>query len=51
MDSILDVLTDVLSVTAAVKIDVPAAVGVPEITPVVARVSPAGSVPVLIDQV
>jgi hypothetical protein len=41
-----------LSVTVAVKFDVPVAVGVPEIMPVVAaRVSPAGSVPAVIDHV
>jgi hypothetical protein len=41
-----------LSVTVAVKFEVPFAVGVPEIMPVVAaRVSPAGSVPAVIDQV
>jgi hypothetical protein len=33
-----------------VKLDVPVAVGVPEITPVAVRVSPAGSVPLAIDQ-
>src|SRR5215813_7135751 len=38
--------------TPIVKLDVPAAVGVPEITPVLAaRVNPAGSVPLAIDQV
>lgn len=41
-----------LSVTVAVKLDVPLVVGVPEIIPVVAaRVSPAGNVPTVIDQV
>ena len=41
-----------LSLTAAVKLDVPVAVGVPEITPVVAaRVRPAGRLPEAIDQV
>ena len=33
------------SVTLTVKLEVAAAVGVPEITPVVARVSPAGREP------
>ena len=33
------------SVTCTVKLDVPAAVGVPEITPAVLTVRPAGSVP------
>jgi hypothetical protein len=41
-----------LSVTLAVKLEVPPAVGVPEITPVVAaRVRPAGRLPDVIDQV
>ncbi len=41
-----------LSVTVAVKLEVPTAVGKPEIVPVVAaRVRPAGSLPELIDQV
>src|SRR5579872_2103275 len=40
------------SVTLTVKLDVPAAVGVPESTPVEAlSVIPAGSVPLLTDQV
>ena len=40
-----------LSVTSAVKLALPAAVGVPEMTPVeAARPSPAGRVPVVIDQ-
>ena len=40
-----------LSVTLTVKLDVPSAVGVPEITPVDAdSVNPAGSFPELIDQ-
>jgi hypothetical protein len=40
------------SATLAVKLNVPAAVGVPEITPVVDdRVRPAGRVPEVIDQV
>jgi hypothetical protein len=40
-----------LSLTVAVKLEVPVAEGVPEITPVVAaRVSPAGSLPEVIDQ-
>ena len=34
-----------LSVTRTVKLDVPLAVGVPEITPPLESVSPAGSVP------
>jgi hypothetical protein len=41
-----------LSVTATVKLDVPFAVGVPEITPVAgASVSPAGRLPEAIDHV
>ena len=41
-----------MSVTVAVKLDVPVAVGLPEIMPVVAaRLSPAGNVPAVIDQV
>jgi hypothetical protein len=41
-----------LSLTVAVKLDVPLVVGVPEIIPVVAaRVSPAGRLPAVIDQV
>jgi hypothetical protein len=41
-----------LSVTVAVKAEVPIAVGLPEIVPeVAARVRPAGSLPELIDQV
>ena len=36
---------DVESVTRIVKLDVPAAVGVPEITPAVLNVRPAGSEP------
>ena len=42
--------TDALSVTLTVKLDDPAAVGVPEIAPP-ARFSPAGSDPVATDQV
>ena len=41
-----------LSLTVAVKLDVPLMVGVPEMMPVVAaRVSPAGRLPAVIDQV
>ena len=41
-----------LSLTVTVKLDVPVAVGVPEITPVAAaRVTPAGRLPELIDHV
>ena len=41
-----------LSVTVAVKLDIPVAVGVPEIAPVVAdRVRPAGRLPEVTDQV
>jgi len=35
------------SVTRAVNVDVPAVVGVPEITPVLEMLRPAGSVPLL----
>jgi hypothetical protein len=39
------------SATVAVKLDVPVAVGVPEISPVLeARLSPAGRLPDVIDQ-
>jgi hypothetical protein len=54
----IEVVTDFVcaglpeSVTVAVKLDVPVAVGVPEITPVVAdRVRPAGRLPEVTDQV
>jgi hypothetical protein len=41
-----------LSLTLAVKVEVPLALGVPEITPVVAaRVNPAGRLPDVIDHV
>jgi hypothetical protein len=41
-----------LSLTVTVKLDVPLAVGVPEIAPVeAARLSPVGSVPELVDHV
>jgi hypothetical protein len=41
-----------LSLTVAVKLDVPLVEGVPEMIPVVAaRVSPAGRLPAVIDQV
>jgi hypothetical protein len=41
-----------LSLTIAVKLDVPLVVGVPEMIPVVAaKVSPAGRLPEVIDQV
>lgn len=41
-----------LSLNVTVKLDVPLAVGVPEITPVVgASVNPAGRLPALIDHV
>ncbi len=41
-----------MSVTAAVKLDVPVAVGVPDIVPVVAAmVKPAGRLPDVMDQV
>jgi hypothetical protein len=40
-----------LSFTVAVKLKVPTAVGVPEIPPPVASVSPAGRLPTVIDQV
>ena len=41
-----------MSVTVAVKLDVPVAVGVPEITPVVAaRLTPVGRLPEEMDQV
>jgi hypothetical protein len=40
-----------LSCTVAVRFEVAGAVGVPEMTPVEARVSPAGRLPVVIDHV
>jgi hypothetical protein len=41
-----------LSVTVTVKVDIPLAVGVPEIVPVVdAKVRPPGRLPEVIDQV
>ena len=41
-----------MSLTVAVKLDVPLVVGVPEMIPVVAaRVSPAGRLPEVIDHV
>ena len=40
-----------LSVTVAVKVEDPLVVGVPEIAPFDARLSPAGSLPDVIDQV
>jgi hypothetical protein len=42
---------DSLSVTATVKFEVPLAVGVPEITPALDKVRPAGRLPAFIDQV
>jgi hypothetical protein len=42
---------DALSVAFTVKLAVPAAVGVPDIVPLAARVSPAGSVPPATDHV
>ena len=51
IDKALVAVTEALSVTRTVKL-VPAAVGVPEITPVeAARVNPVGREPTLIDQV
>ena len=56
--TVMEVATDFvwtgfpLSLTDAVKLKVPPAVGVPEMTPVVgARVSPVGRLPEVIDQV
>ena len=42
---------DALSVAFTVKLAVPAVVGVPEMVPLVPRLSPAGSVPVDTDHV
>jgi signal recognition particle GTPase len=42
---------DVLSVAVTVKLDVPAFVGVPEITPALESDSPFGSFPLLTDHV
>ena len=44
-DVVADPGGDELSVTCIPKVDVPAVVGVPEITPEVESVRPAGSVP------
>jgi hypothetical protein len=38
---------DLASVTVTVKVELPFVVGVPEIAPLVARASPAGSEPVV----
>jgi hypothetical protein len=51
MLSVLEAVAALASVTCTVKLLVPVAVGVPEITPVPdARVSPAGKAPEMIDQ-
>lgn len=42
---------DALSVTATVKVEVPDAVGVPEIVPELERVNPAGRLPETRDHV
>ena len=42
---------DALSFTATVNVEVPVAVGVPEITPALDRLSPAGRLPDEIDHV
>lgn len=56
MATVIDAVADLawegllLSVTVVVKVEVPVAVGVPEMVPVVAaRVKPAGRLPELID--
>ena len=55
--TVIERLTDLvragvpLSVTVAVKLVVPLAVGVPEITPVCEKVRPAGRFPAVIDHV
>jgi hypothetical protein len=46
-----DCAGDSLSVTLTVKLDVPLAVGVPEMTPPLERVSPAGRLPEASDHV
>jgi len=46
MESALVAVAAAESVTRTVKLDVPAAVGVPLITPAALRVSPAGRVPI-----
>jgi hypothetical protein len=53
IDSFADAVCagDALSFTATVKLDVPAFVGVPEITPPLESDRPAGSVPALTDHV
>ena len=49
---VLVVVSELVSVTRTVKLLVPATVGVPEITPVLAAsVSPVGRVPEAMDQV
>ena len=42
---------EVLSVTLAVKLKVPAIAGVPEMTPELARLNPDGTVPLMVLQV
>lgn len=51
IDSGADAVCDPLSFTATVNVDVPVAVGVPEITPALDIVSPAGRLPEAIDHV
>ena len=51
IDSGADAVCDALSFTATVNVDVPLAVGVPEITPALDNVTPAGKLPEAIDQV
>jgi hypothetical protein len=46
--AVADVDADALSVTFTVKVLAPAAVGLPEIVPLAASVSPAGSNPLAI---
>jgi hypothetical protein len=46
-----DWAVDPLSVTVTLKVEVPLAVGVPEITPALESVSPAGKLPGAMDQV
>ena len=50
-DSGADAVCDAPSFTATVNVDVPLAVGVPEITPALDNVSPAGKLPEASDHV
>ena len=52
MESCFVAVVEFISVTRTVKFEIPVAVGVPDIAPVVlVNVNPAGKLPALIDQV